>query len=75
MIAGNKTKSLQRRRATVHRQLALWPKAHEPSRQPDIWQDLDSDGKKAAIVALARLIAKAVCPPNVTQTQEVSHDR
>jgi hypothetical protein len=59
----------------VHRQLALWPQAQEKPRQPDIWQDLDSDSQKAVIVALARLIAKEVCPRNLTQTQEVSHER
>jgi hypothetical protein len=73
MIPDNKTQSLQRRRANVHRQLALWPQ--EKSQQPDIWQDLVPDSKKALIVALARLIAKAACPPNVTQTQEGSHER
>lgn len=73
MIPDNKTESLQRRRTNVHRQLALWPQ--EKSQQPDIWQVLGSNSKKALIAALARLIEKAVYPPNISQTQEVSHER
>jgi hypothetical protein len=73
MIQVIKTQIFQRRRENVHPQLALWPQ--EKSQQADIWQDLVSESKKAIIVALARLIAKAICPPNVTQAQELGHDR
>jgi len=73
MMPGNKTQSLQRRRANVLRQLALW--SQENPRQLDIWQNLDPDSKKAFIVALARVIAKAACPPDVSQIKEVSHER
>jgi len=73
MIPDSKPQSFQRRRKNVHRQLALWPQ--ENCHQPDIWQDLPSESKNTLIVALARLIAKAVCPPKITQSQEVSHER
>jgi hypothetical protein len=73
MIPDSKPQSFQRRRQNVHRQLALWPQ--ENSQQPDIWQDLGSESKKALIVALARLLAKAVCPPDMTQNQGASHER
>ncbi len=55
------------------KQLALW--SQENPRQLNIWQDLDPDSKKAFIVALARVIAKAACPPGVSQIKEVSHER
>jgi len=57
----------------VQRQLALW--SPENSRQPDIWQNLDPDSKKAFIAALARVIAKAACPPSVSQIKEGNHER
>jgi hypothetical protein len=72
MILSNKSKPLQRRRAKVHQQLSLWPQ--EKSQQPDIWQNLNPSSKNALIAALARLIAKAVCPPHADQNQEVSHE-
>jgi hypothetical protein len=73
MMPGSKTKSLQRRRANVQRQLALW--SQENPRQYNLWQDFDPDSKKAFIVALARVIAKAACPPSVSQIKEGSHER
>ena len=57
----------------MQRQLALW--SQENPRQPDIWQDLDPDSKKAFIVALSRVMAKAACPPGASQIKEVSHER
>ena len=57
----------------MQRQLALW--SQENPRQPDIWQDLDPDSKKAFIVALARVMAKAARYPGASQIKEVSHER
>ena len=54
-------------------QLTLW--SQENPRQPDLWQDLNPDSKKAFIVALARVIAKTACPPSANQLKEVGHER
>jgi len=56
----------------MHQQLSLWPQ--EKSRQPDIWQNLTPNCKNDLITALARLIAKAVLPPEKNQPQEVNHE-
>jgi len=56
----------------VQRQI-LWSK--ENPRRRDIWQDLEANSKKALIVALARVIAKAACPSSVSKIKEASHDR
>jgi len=56
----------------MHQQLSLWPQ--EKSRQPDIWQNLIPNSKNDLITALARLIEKAVRPPEKTQTQEGNHE-
>jgi hypothetical protein len=72
MILRNMAQPLQRRRANMHQQLSLWPQ--EKSHQPDIWQNLTPNSKNYLIAALARLIAKAVLPPEKTQSQEVNHE-
>ena len=59
----------------MQQQIALWPQDQEKPRQPDTWKTLDLDIKNAVIVALARLIAKAVCPQKVSQTREDNDDR
>jgi hypothetical protein len=56
----------------MHQQLSLWPQ--KKSQQPDIWQNLTSNSKNDLIADLARLIAKAVRPPEKTQTQEGNHE-
>jgi hypothetical protein len=56
----------------MHQQLSLWPQ--EKSQQPDIWQNLTPSSKNDLITALDRLIAKAVRPPEKTQTQEGNHE-
>lgn len=67
--------SLQRRRENVARQLALWPEALQEAQEPDIWEGLEQETRTSVIATLARLISKAVCPENLPETQEQSHER
>ena len=56
----------------MHQQLSLWPQ--EKSQQPGIWQNLTPGSKNELIAALARMIAKAVRPPEKIQPREVNHE-
>ncbi len=56
----------------MHQQLSLWPQ--EKSQQPGIWQNLTPGSKNELIAALARMIAKAVHPPEKIQPREVNHE-
>jgi hypothetical protein len=69
------TQTLQRRRIIVHRQLDLWTHPPKAPQAPDIWQNLDQQEQAMLIAALARLIAKAVYPENLSQTREKKHDQ
>jgi hypothetical protein len=59
----------------VNRQLALWPGAQDPAQETEIWQEFDLETKRVIISTLSRLISKAVCPENLTQTKETNHER
>jgi hypothetical protein len=52
------SKSLQRRRENVQRQLPLWPEEE----RLNIWEGLDPETQKRVIALLSRLIEKAVRP-------------
>ena len=67
--------SLQRRRENVAQQLALWPEALQEAQEPDIWEGLEQERQTIVIATLARLISKAICPDNLPETQEQSHER
>lgn len=67
--------SLQRRRENVAQQLALWPEALQKAQEPDIWEGLEQKTQTIVVTILARLISKAVCPENLPETQEQSHER
>jgi len=60
------SKSLQKRRENVQRQLPLWPEEE----QLNIWEGLDSETQKMVITILSRLIGKAVRP----ESQEENHE-
>lgn len=56
-------------------QLALWPEALQEAQEPDIWEGLEQERQTIVIATLARLISKALCPDNLPETQEQSHER
>jgi hypothetical protein len=68
-------KTLQRRRKSVNRQLALWPEAQNPPQETAVWQELDLETKRTIIATLSRIISKAVSSENLTQIKENSHER
>lgn len=59
----------------MHRQLDLWPDPYKAPQAPDIWESLDQQEQARLIAVLARLISKAVHPPNIKETREEKHDR
>jgi hypothetical protein len=59
----------------VAQQLALWPDALQEAQKPDIWEGLEQETRTSVIATLARLISKAVCPENLPETEEQSHER
>jgi hypothetical protein len=58
----------------VKQQLDFWPTVRRPL-QPQIWEGLTPEEQATVIVALARLIGKAVYPKNVNEIQETKHEQ
>ena len=57
----------------MQRQLALWPAEGLASRR--IWEELGEPEQTGGIVALARLIRKAVEPDSAEASAEDDHER
>jgi len=75
ILQSKNSRKLQRRKASVHKQLELWPVPQGPSQQKKIWQTLDHQQQINVVAALAALISKMVCTDKTNQTQEQSHER
>ena len=59
----------------MYRQLSLWSEAQDPGQEVKVWQELDPETKIVIIAVLSRLISKAVCPENLPDTKEATHER
>lgn len=59
----------------MQHQLDFWPAAEEASYQQGQWQSLSIEEQAERLAMLARLIAKAICPQLVDQSQENSHEQ
>jgi hypothetical protein len=58
----------------MHRQMILWPEPQKPALETEIWQKLHPQTQRVFVTILARLIAKALCPKNLADPQEVNHE-
>jgi hypothetical protein len=67
--------ALQRRKATVHRQLEFWTPPQNTSQKPPIWDNLNPQHRAPLITSLARLISKMVQPQDLNETQEDNHEQ
>jgi hypothetical protein len=67
--------ALQRRKATVKRQLEFWPALQNTSQKPQIWENLNRQQRATIITSLARLISKMVHPKDLGETQEDRHEQ
>ena len=56
-------------------QLEFWTTAEKTTYEQGQWESLSVEEQGEKITLLARLIAKAVCPELVDQTQENSHEQ
>lgn len=59
----------------MHHQLEFWPTAEEIAYGQGQWESLSIEEQAERIALLARLLAKAVCPQLVDETQENSHEQ
>ena len=59
----------------MQHQLEFWPTAEKTSHEQGQWESLSTEEQAERIALLARLLAKAVCPQWVDQTQENSHEQ
>lgn len=59
----------------MQHQLEFWPTAKKAAYEQGQWESLSVEEQAEKIALLARLIAKAVCPQSVDQTQENSHEQ
>jgi hypothetical protein len=59
----------------MRHQLEFWTTAEKTTYEQGQWESLSVEEQAEKITLLARLIAKAVCPELVDQTQENSHEQ
>ena len=59
----------------MQQQLDFWPAAPETPNGQRCWETLSLEDRERAITALARLIAKAVCPELIQNSQEDNHEQ
>jgi hypothetical protein len=59
----------------MQHQLEFWPAAERLAYEQGQWESLSIEEQAERIALLARLLAKAVCPQLVDQTQENSHEQ
>jgi hypothetical protein len=58
----------------MQHQLELWPPARQAPCPPGPWEGLSPEEQAEMIALLGRLIAQAVCPQRIVETQEKSHE-
>lgn len=59
----------------MQHQLEFWPTAKKTTYDQGQWESLSIEEQTEKLALLARLIAKAVCPQLVDETQENSHEQ
>ena len=59
----------------MQHQLDFWPAAEKPPHEQGQWESQSGEEQAEKAALLARLIAKAICPQLVDETQENSHDQ
>jgi len=59
----------------MQHQLEFWPITEKARYEQRQWESLSIEEQAEKIGLLARLIAKAVCPQLVDETQENSHEQ
>ncbi len=59
----------------MQHQMDFWPAAEKTLHEQGQWQSLSIEEQAERIALLARLIAKALSPQLVNQTQENSHEQ
>ena len=59
----------------MRHQLQFWPPARQAPHPPGPWEELSIEEQAERIALLARLIAKAICPQRIDETQESSHEQ
>jgi len=59
----------------MRHQLEFWTTAEKTVYEQGQWESLSIEEQAEKIALLARLLAKAVCPQLVDETQENSHEQ
>ena len=59
----------------MQHQLDFWPAARKAPYEQGQWESLSIEEQAERIALLARLIAKAICPQLIDETQEGSHEQ
>jgi hypothetical protein len=59
----------------MRHQLEFWTAAEKTAYEQGQWESLSTEEQAEKIALLARLLAKALCPQLVDQTQENSHEQ
>ena len=59
----------------MQHQLDFWPAAQEAPYEQGHWESLSIEEQTETIARLARLIAKAVCPQLIDETQGDNHEQ
>jgi hypothetical protein len=59
----------------MQQQLDFWPAARMAPYEQGQWESVSIEVQAETIARLARLIAKAVCPQLIEETQEDNHEQ